>query len=102
MKNDHQIDITIDNAKQLILEQLIDHHDMYVRFQAFESWNEGDRCTDSDVLVEVEGILDFYSGKNYTKNVVNLIVKLTSDSLVINMYIYEDSDGQILRVRSMG
>ena len=29
-KDDHQIDITIDNAKQLILEQLIDNHDMYV------------------------------------------------------------------------
>ena len=37
MKNDHQIDISIDNAKQLILEQLIDNHDVYMKFQAFES-----------------------------------------------------------------
>ena len=51
MKNGHQIDITIDNAKQLILEQLIDNHDVYMKFQAFDSQNEGDRCTDSDVLV---------------------------------------------------
>ena len=100
MKNDHQIDIPTDNAKQLIVEQLIDNHDMYMKFQAFDSQNEGDRCTDSDVLVEE--ILDFYSGKNYTKNVVNLIVKLASDVLGINIYIYENSDGQILRVRSMG
>ena len=100
MKNNHQIDITIDNAKQLILEQLIDNHDMYVKFQAFDSCNEGDRCTDSDVLAEE--IFDFYSGKNYTKNVVNLIVKLASDALGINIYIYENSAGQILRVRSMG
>ena len=100
MKNDHQIDITIDNAKQLILKQLINNHDMYVKFQAFDSWNKGDRCTDSDVLVEE--ILDFYSGKYYTKNVVNLIVKLASDALGINTYIYENSDGQILRVGSMG
>ena len=61
MKNDHQIDITIDNAKQLILEQLIDNHDVYVKFQPFDSRNEGDRCTDSDALVEE--ISDFYSGK---------------------------------------
>ena len=79
MKNDHQIDIKIENAKQLILEQSIDHHDMYVKFQAFESWNEGNRCTDSDVLVEE--ILDLYCGKNYTKNVVNLIVKFASPIL---------------------
>ena len=46
MKNDHQIDITINNAKQLILEQLIDNHDVCVKFQAFDSQNEGDRCTD--------------------------------------------------------
>ena len=95
MKNDHQIDITIDIAKQLILEQLIDNHDVYFKFQAFESRNEGDRCTDSDVLVEE--ILDFYSGKNYTKNVVDLTVKLASDALGINIYIYENSDGQILK-----
>ena len=44
----------------------------------------------------------YYSGKNYTKNVVDLIVKLASDALGINIYIYENSDGQILRVRSMG
>ena len=96
MKND----ITIDNAKQSILEQLIDNHYMCVKFQAFDSQNEDDRCTDSDVLAEE--ILGFYSGKNYTKNVVNLIVKLASDALGTNIYIYENSDGQILRVRSMG
>ena len=100
MKNDHQIDITIDNTKQFILEQLIDNHDMYGKFQAFDSWNEGDRCTDSNVLIE--DILDFYSGKNYMKNVVNWIVKLASDALGINIYIYENSDGQIPRVRNMG
>ena len=100
MKNDHQIDISIDNAKQLILEQLIDNHDVYMKFQAFESQDEGDRCTDSDVLVEE--IFDFYLGKNYTKNVVDLIVKLASDALGVNIHIYENSDGQILRVRSMG
>ena len=100
MKNDHQTDITIDNAKQLILEQLIDNHDVYMKFQAFDSRNEGDRHTDLDVLVEE--ILDFYLGKNYTKNVVDLIVKLASDALGINIYIYENSYGQILRVRSIG
>ena len=94
------MNITIDNVKQLILEQVIDNLDVYVKFQAFDSRNEGDRHTDSDVLVEE--ILDFYSGKNYTKNVVDLIIKLASDVLGINMYIYENSDGQILRVRSMG
>ena len=72
---------------------------MYVKFQDFDSQNEGDRHTDSDVLVEE--ILDFYSGKNYTKNVVDLIVKLTSDAIGVNIYTYENSDGQILRVRSM-
>ena len=51
MKNYHQIDITIDNAKQLILEQLIDNHDVHMKFQPFNKQNEGDRCTDSDVLV---------------------------------------------------
>ena len=98
--NDHKIDISIENAKQLILEQLIDHHDMYVKFQTFDNRNEGDRHTDSDVLVEE--ILDFYSGQNYTKNVVDLIVKLASDALGINIYIFQNSNGQILRVRSLG
>ena len=58
--NDHKIDITIENAKQLILEQLIDHHNMYVKFQTFDKRNQGDRHTDSDALVEE--ILDFYFG----------------------------------------
>ena len=47
-------------------------------------------------------VTDFYLGKSYTKNVVNSIVKLACDALGINIYIYENSDGQILRVRSMG
>ena len=100
LQNDHKIDISIENAKRLILEQLIDHHDMYVKFQTFDNRNEGDRHTDSDVLVEE--ILDFYLGRNYTKNVVDLIVKLASDALGINIYIFQNSDGQILRVRSLG
>ena len=65
LQNDHKIDISIENAKRLILEQPIDHHDMYVKFQTFDNRNEGDRHTDSDVLVEE--ILDFYLGRNYTK-----------------------------------
>ena len=52
MKNDHQIGIMIDNAKQLIVEQFIDNDNMCMKFLAFDSRNEGDRCTDSDVLVE--------------------------------------------------
>ena len=59
---------------------------MDVKFQTFENGNQGDRHTDSDVLVEE--ILDFYSGQNYTKNVVDLIVKLASDALGINIYIF--------------
>ena len=74
LQNDHKIDISIENAKQLILEQLIDHHDMYVKFQTFDNRNEGDRHTDSDVLVEE--ILDFYLGQN----IVDLIVKSASDA----------------------
>ena len=100
LQNDHKIDISIENTKQLILEQLIDHHDMHVKFQTFENKNQGDRRTDSDVLVEE--ILDFYSGQNYTKNVVDLIVKLVSDALGINIHIFQNSDGQILRVRNLG
>ena len=100
LQNNHKIDITIENAKQLILEQLIDHHNMYVKFQTFNNRNQGDRCTDSDVFVEE--ILDFYLGRNYTKNVVDLIVKLASDALGLNIYIFESSDGKILRVRSLG
>ena len=88
LQNDHKINISIENAKQLILEQLVDHHDMYVKFQTFDNRNEGDRRTDS--------------GQNYTKNVVDLIVKLASDALGINIYIFQNSDGQILRVRSLG
>ena len=74
LQNDHKIDIIIENAKQLILEQLIDHHNMCVKFQTFDDRHQGDICTDFDVLVEE--ILDFYLGRNYTKNVVDLIVKL--------------------------
>ena len=73
---------------------------MYVKFQTFNDRNQGHRCTDSDVLVEE--ILDFYLGRNYIKNVVDMIVKLASDALGINIYIFENSDGQILRVRSLG
>ena len=72
---------------------------MYVKLQTFDKRNQGDRHTDSDVLVEE--ILDFYLGQNYTKNVVDLIVKLASDALGINIYIFQNSDGQILRVRSL-
>ena len=100
LQNDHKIDISIENAKQLILEQLIDHHDMYVKFQTFDKRNQGDRSTDSDVLVEE--ILDFYLGQNYTKNVADLILKLASGALGINIYIFQNSDRQILRVRSLG
>ena len=58
----------------------------------------------TDAVIQMSLLRKFWTSiqAKITKNVVDLIVKFASNALGINVYIYENSDGQILRIRSLG
>ena len=43
--------------------------------------------TDSDVFVEEA--MDFFENRQFNKDIVDILVKVTSDALGINIYIYQ-------------
>ena len=43
--------------------------------------------TDSDMFVEEA--MDFFENREFNKDIVDILVKVTSDALGINIYIYQ-------------
>ena len=112
LKNDYGIFLQIKEVVQLILEQLIENHHEYMNYYIVNLNDEQKKqkknqpwVTDSDIFVEEA--MDFFENRDFNKDIVDILVKVTSDALGINIYIYQketDKTSQrdyILRVQSM-
>ena len=78
---------------QLILAQLIENHQKYMEYYIVSLTNEEKQLeknqlwlTDSDIFIEEA--MDFFENRQLKKDTVDIIVKVTSDALGINIYIY--------------
>ena len=93
LKNDYGIFLQIKEVVQLILEQLIENHHEYMNYYIVNLNEEQKKqkrnqpwATDSDIFVEEA--MDFFENRDFNKDIVDILVKVTSDALGINIYIY--------------
>ena len=94
LKNDYGIFLQIKEVVQLILEQLIENHHEYMNYYIVNLNEEQKKqkrnqpwVTDSDIFVEEA--MDFFENRDFNKDIVDILVKVTSDALGINIYIYQ-------------
>ena len=75
LEADHGVIVDFKEAIQIITEQLLDHHDKYVEYHTTVQHNDP-RVTDSDLLLSEA--MDFFQNRQYTKDVVDLLVQVTA------------------------
>ena len=99
LEADHGVIVDFKEAIQIITEQLLDHHDKYVEYHTTVQHNDP-RVTDSDLLLSEA--MDFFQDRQYTKDVVDLLVQVTADMLRIEIYIYQNHNGNIKQLQYKG
>ena len=94
------MNISIENAKQLIQNQALIEHGKYTNFHAVKKpQNDIPKyITEADMFLGE--IMDFFNNCDYTKGVVDLIKKIAADALGINVVVYQENEGitQLLEI----
>ena len=94
MSKDHNIYITFDEAKWLILHTLIDNHHKYIEFHKKRHKCQDTNChiTQSDFLIC--DMMEFFETKAFDVDVVNLLIQIMADALNLNIHIFQNDKGK--------
>ena len=86
----------------MIVTQLVDHHRKYVAFHVVNKLiNDEDKdVSPSDLLINEA--MDFFENRNFTLDVVDLLIKVTTDALGIDLHIYQQHEGYIQCIKTSG
>lgn len=90
---DHMIEIQLQEAIDLVVQTLVDHHARYSMFHVCARVKGSETLSAADALVNE--VMDFFKDRDYTADVVDLLVKVISDALDLNLVIFQETDGKI-------
>ena len=82
----------------MMLNQMVNHHDKYVNFHVFKKLKEG--MSPADLLVGEA--MDFFNNRDFTVDVVDLLIKVACDALFLDLFIYQRHEGYVQRVKTSG
>ena len=100
LDNDHNIQISIPQARQLILDYLLHNYEKYVDFFSCQFNPSQPQVSMSDALLSE--LVQFSDDGLFNRNVVDLLVQIASDALNVNIFIFQNNNGeiQVLNYRS--
>ena len=100
LDNDHNIQISIAQARQLILDYLLHKYEKYVDFFSCQLNPCQPPVLMSDALLSEW--VKFFDDGSFNRNVVDLLVQIASDALNVNIFIFQNNNGeiQVLNYRS--
>ena len=100
LDNDQNIQISVPQARQPILDYLLHNYEKYVDFFScqFNPWQLP--VLMSDALLSQ--LVQFFNDGSFNRNVVDLLVQIASDALNVNIFIFQNNNGeiQVLNYRS--
>ena len=90
---ENNMDISIKNTKDLIQNQALEQHRKYINFNSVTKPKRyiPKYITDADLFLEE--IMEFFNNCDYTKDVVDVIIKIAADALGINVMVYQENQG---------
>ena len=99
-KSEYKMNISIENVKQLIQNQALEEHGKYINFHAVKKPQNDtpEYITDADLFWDK--LWTSSTICDYTKDVVDLIIKITADALNINVMVCQENEGitELLKV----
>ena len=100
LAKDHNSPIKVEEAIQLVIKQLVDHHRKYVAFHVVSKLLDEEPVSPSDMLINEA--MDFFEKRNFTLDVVDLLIKVTTDALGVDLHIYQKHEGFIQCIKTTG
>ena len=90
---EYNMDISIKNAKDLIQNQALEQNRKYINFHSVTKPKRyiPKYITDADLFLEE--IMEFFNNHDFTKDVVDVIIKIAADALGINVMVYQENQG---------
>ena len=87
------MDISIQNAKHLIQNQTLEEHGKYINFHSVKKPKQyiPKYITNADLFLEE--IISFFNNRNYTQDVIDVLIKIAADALGINILMYQENQG---------
>ena len=89
MKHDHGVELTEKECIQLILEKLVEDHEKYVGYLKFGPKHHEFPTNSNELITQA---LDFFENHTYTDDIVDILVRVTCDSLKLNINIYQQNE----------
>ena len=93
LDKDHNIHITIAQARQLILDFLLHNYNNYVDFYSYQMNACQPLVSMSDALLSE--MVQFFDDGLFNRNVVDLLVQIAADALNLNIFIFQNNSGEI-------
>ena len=82
------MDISIQNAKHLIQNQALEQHGKNINFHSVKKPKQciPKYITNADLFMEE--IITFFNYHDYTQDVIDVLIKIATDALGINILVY--------------
>ena len=91
LSKDHKISPELSYTRQVILDHLFQNTEKYLTF--YTKISQDALITLSDLLLEE--IIKFFDYGNFNINVVDLLVQICADALSLEIYLFQNNDGDI-------
>ena len=85
---DHKITIPVEKAMEKMMKFLCEHFEKYTGYHQQKS-----ELTAGDTLIS--DVIEFFASRNYNTNIVDLLMQITTDSLDLDLNIFQNNSGQI-------
>ena len=89
MKSEHNIILEKSEAQDLIIDQAIENSQQYSLYHYNKTLTQKESLNNTDSFMSE--LIDFFNSRDFTCDVVDLIIQIAADALGLNIYIYQEN-----------
>ena len=89
MKSEHNIILEKSEAQNLIIDQTIENSQQYSLYHYNKTLTQKESLNNTDSFMSE--LIDFFNSRDFTCDVVVLIIQIAVDALGLNIYIYQEN-----------
>ena len=89
MQSDHNIILEKSEVQDLIIDQAIENSEQYSLYHLNKTLMERQTLQNTDSFMSE--LMDLFESRDFTRDIVDLIMQIAADALGLNIYIYQEN-----------
>ena len=89
MQSDHNIILEKSESQDLIIDQAIENSEQYSLYHFNKTLMERQTLQNTDSFMCE--LMDFFESRDFTRDIVDLIMQIAADAIGLNIYIYQEN-----------